>query len=229
MTARAITWDRTPHLLGPLNPLEQRHAPAWLHVAGHAEWLAERPKVSVVGSRMASADGLRRASRLSRELAEAGVIVVSGLAVGIDEAAHRAAVEAGGKTIAVIGTALDQVYPEGHRALQDRLAIEHVVVSQFPAGHPIARGNFPRRNRTMAVMVDAAVIVEAGDRSGALSHAWEALRLARPVFLLRAVVERTDLAWPSQMLDYGARVLDHTDQLLERLPLGTGDPLAALR
>jgi DNA processing protein len=228
MTDRRITSDLTRNLLGPLSPLEQQHAPAWLYVAGHVEWLAERPKVSIVGSRKASVDGVRRASRLTRELVDAGVIVVSGLALGIDAAAHTAAIEAGGRTIAVVGTALDQVYPDQHRALQDRLAIEHAVVSQFPPGHPTGRGNFPRRNRTMALMVDASVIVEASDGSGTLSQGWEALRLNRPLFLMRNVVEQSGLAWPSRMLDYGAMVLDHTDELLDRLPLGAGNPLAAL-
>lgn len=229
MTERRQTSAIPPELLGPLSPFEQQYAPAQLHVAGHAEWLRERPKVSIVGSRKASLEGLSRAARLSRELSDAGVIIVSGLALGIDAAAHRAAIEVGGRTIAVIGTPLDRVYPREHRDLQAHLERDHAVVSQFPPGYPTTKGNFPRRNRTMALIVDASVIVEANDGSGTLSQGWEALRLNRPLFIMRSVIDRGNLEWPLRMLEYGARVLDDTDQLLSHLPpVAVQDPLAAI-
>lgn len=213
-------------LLGPLNPEEARHAPKQLFAAGHTEWLHRSPRVAIVGARKASTDGLRRAARLVRILVDHDATIVSGLAEGIDAVAHTTAVEAGGRTIAVIGTPLDEFYPTKHRELQRRLMAEHLVISQFPTGHPVTRKNFPLRNRTMALVCEASVIVEASDGSGSLSQGWEALRLARPVFLMASVVDRTDLTWPKQMREYGARVLRNPEELLDRLPVAVEDPLA---
>jgi DNA processing protein len=215
-------------LLGPLNPEEQRYAPAQLFVAGHSEWLRESPRVAIIGSRKASPDGVKRASRLTKLLVEHGAIVVSGLAEGIDAAAHLGALDAGGRTIAVIGTPLSEAYPARHREQQTRLMREHLVVSQFPEGHSTTRRNFPMRNRTMALISDASVIVEAGEGSGSLSQGWEALRLARPLFLMASIVEKRELAWPRTMLDYGAMVLKQPEDLLAVLPEQVDDPLAAL-
>ncbi len=218
----------TTDLLGPLNEHERKYAPAHLWAAGHSEWLSQRPKVSIVGARRASSDGLRRAVRLSRLLVERGAIVVSGLAEGIDTAAHEATIAAGGRTIAVIGTPLSDAFPARNRALQTRLMAEHLVVSQFADGHPVQRKNFPIRNRTMALIVDASVIVEASDGSGTLSQGWEALRLGRPLWLMRSVVENASLQWPSEMLDYGASILTDPDDLLDSLPREFDDPLSAI-
>jgi len=215
-------------LLGPLNPLEQHHAPEYLFVAGHAEWLSEHPRVSIVGARQASQDGLKRAAKLARLLTDVNVLVVSGLAEGIDWAAHTVTLEAGGRTIAVVGTSLSVTYPTKHRALQERLMREHLVISQFSEGHPTTRRNFPMRNRTMALISDASVIVEAGEGSGSLSQGWEALRLGRPLFLMASILERRELKWPKTMLDYGAMVLTNPSDLLARLPGRVDDPLSAI-
>lgn len=215
-------------LLGPLNPLERLYAPKELFVSGHAGWLRQSPKVAVVGARRASSEGVRRAAKLARVLVDHRAIVVSGLAEGIDAAAHTATIEAAGRTIAVIGTALSDVYPARHRELQTRLMRDHLVVSQFRSGQPITRRNFPMRNRTMALICDASVIVEAGEGSGSLSQGWEALRLGRPLFLMASILERTDLAWPRTMIEYGAMVLRTPDDLLAQLPESVDDPLAAL-
>lgn len=213
-------------VLGPLNDLERLNAPKQLFLAGNAELLRRRPKVSIVGSRKATPEGLRRAAKLARILAENGVVVVSGLAEGIDTAAHRAAMDAGGSTIAVIGTPLNKVYPPQNADLQREIAERHLVVSQFPIGYPTYPGCFPMRNRTMALIVDASVIVEAGDTSGSLSQGWEALRLARALFFMKSVEESKTLAWPKKMIGYGAQVLDDPEELLDALPYG--EPLAAL-
>lgn len=215
-------------LLGPLNPLEQHHAPKRLFVAGHVDWLSERPRVSIVGSRRSSPGGLKRAARLAKVLTEHQALVVSGLAEGIDWSAHMAAMEAGGRTIAVIGTSLGVAYPATHRALQEQMMREHLVISQFPEGYPTTRRNFPMRNRTMALVSDASVIVEAGEGSGSLSQGWEALRLGRPLFLMASILERRDLSWPKTMLDYGAMVLKTPSELLARLPARVDDPLSAI-
>jgi hypothetical protein len=117
--------------------------------------LGEGARVSIVGSRKASPEGLRRASKLAGLLAGRGIVIVSGLAEGIDTAAHTAAIHRGGRTIAVLGTPLDQVFPRQNAALQDQIMRDHLAVSQFPAGNPIQRKNFPLRNRTMALISDA--------------------------------------------------------------------------
>jgi DNA processing protein len=153
-------------------------------------------------------------------MVERGVVIVSGLATGIDTAAHEETLEHGGRTIAVLGTPLDEAHPASNAPLQRRLMEEHLVVTQFPAGHPTLRSNFPRRNRTMALLCHASVIVEAGESSGTLSQGWEALRLNRPLFILRSVFERSELTWPEEMRQYGARVLEDVDQILQALPLG---------
>lgn len=215
-------------LLGPLNPQEQLYAPKQIFAAGHPEWLRQQPKVAVVGARKASPEGLRRAAKLARILVEHRAIVVSGMAEGIDAAAHAAAIDADGKTVAVIGTPLSDTYPAKHRALQERLMRDHLVVSQFAEGYPTTRKNFPLRNRTMALICDASVIVEASDGSGSLSQGWEALRLGRPLFLMASILEQQNLSWPRTMLDYGAMVLREPEELLAQLPEAVDDPLAAI-
>jgi DNA processing protein len=217
---------RPDDLLGPLNPVERQNAPEWLYLVGDIDLLRPRPRVSIVGTRKPSKDGVSRASRLARELADRGVVVVSGLARGIDTAAHQAAIAAKGRTIAVLGTPLDVAYPRENSALQRRIAAEHLLVSQFPPGYPSGRTNFPRRNRTMALLSDATVIVEAGEGSGSLSQGWEALRLGRELFILRSVTEAQELAWPREMLRYGAQILTHTEQLFDILPPELEESLA---
>lgn len=217
-------------LLGTLNEVEARRAPQVLYVAGDAELFRHQPKVSVVGSRKASLEGIRRAQKISRLLVERGAIVVSGLAEGIDAAAHHAAIDAGGRTIGVIGTPLDKAYPRSNAALQELMMSKHAVVSQFAPGYPTLPKNFPMRNATMALIVGASVIVEAGDTSGALSQGWEALRLGRMLFIMQSVVENPSLSWPQKMLQYGAQVLsnDNIEQFLDALPtdLVSSDGLA---
>jgi DNA processing protein len=202
-------------LFGPLNEVEQKNAPKALYVSGNTGILEEGARVSIVGSRKASPEGLRRASKLAGLLAGRGIVVVSGLAEGIDTAAHTAAMKHGGRTIAVLGTPLDQVYPRQNAALQEEIMRDHLAVSQYPVGYPVQRKNFPLRNRTMALISDATVIIEAGNTSGSLSQGWEALRLGRPLFLAKSVTEDPSLKWPAEMIHYGAEVL--SDQTIEEL------------
>ncbi len=207
-------------LIGPFNDVERKFDPKTLYCAGDVEILRRGGRVSLVGSRKASSNGLARARKLSRMLAERGVVVVSGLAMGVDTAAHVTAIESGGRTIAVIGTSLDQYYPKENRGLQERIARDHLCISQFPSGYPTQPKNFPIRNRTMALISDATVIVEAGESSGSLSQGWEALRLGRGLFIMRAVAENPTLKWPAEMVGYGARILsdDSFEEFCEWLP-----------
>lgn len=210
-------------LLGPLNEVEKKNAPAELFVAGDVNLLRAGRRVSVVGSRSASSEGLSRARRLARMLVERGVVVVSGLAEGVDTAAHTTALEAGGRTIAVLGTPLDKAYPAKNRALQERIMREHLAVSQFASGSSGGRHCFPMRNRTMALLSDATVIVEAGEGSGTIHQGWEALRLGRPLFLLESTVKTEGLEWPAELLAYGAEVLSEktVEFFFEMLPEGS--------
>ncbi|HET7466055.1 MAG TPA: DNA-processing protein DprA [Candidatus Dormibacteraeota bacterium] len=140
------------------------------------------PRVALVGSRRPSPYGEAVAEQLAAELAAAGVVVISGLALGIDAAAHRGALAAGGSTVAVMGTGVDIVYPAAHAHLaQDIVASGGALVSQFPDGTQPRRGNFPARNWTMAALSDAVVVVEAAEGSGALITAEAALDLDREV------------------------------------------------
>jgi DNA processing protein len=209
-------------LLGPLNDVEVRNAPVKFFVKGDTSLLRGTTRVAVVGSRKPSPEGQRRARKLVRELVEREVVIVSGLALGIDSIAHRTAIENGGRTIAVIGTPVDRVYPAEHEELQDLIAREHLLLSQFAPGNPIKKPNFPRRNRTMALISHASVIVEAGNTSGSLSQGWEALRLNRPLFIMQSVVDRKDLTWPREMLLHGAVPFTDVEQVLERLPSDGG-------
>jgi DNA processing protein len=217
-TASGIQTGSAEDLYGPLNDVERKNVPPQIWVQGDLELLREGLRVAVVGSRSPSPAGRQRAAQLARKLAGEGITVVSGLALGVDTIAHRTAIDSGGCTIAVLGTPLDQYQPRQNAALQDEIARDHLLVSQFPSGHPVLRSNFPRRNRTMALLCHASVIVEAGESSGTLSQGWEALRLGRPLFLLRSVVDNRDLTWPREMVQYGAFVLTKFEELLEVLP-----------
>lgn len=216
LDARTLT---PADLLGTLNEVEEKFAPERLWVAGEAELLGRSyARVSVVGSRDASPWGLERAAALSKALVERGVVVVSGLARGIDTAAHTAAMDAQGRTAAVLGTGVDVPFPPESRPIYDRmLSGGHAVVSQFPLGTWGAGRNFPQRNRTMALLSDATVVVEAGEKSGTKHQGWEALRLGRRLFFLEEVASDQSLAWPQQMIGYGAEVLriSHLDSMLE--------------
>jgi len=156
---------------------------------------------------------------------------VSGLAAGIDTAAHTAAIEAGGHTVAVLGTPLDQAYPRENAALQAVIGRDHLLVSQFAENSKVTPKNFPMRNRTMALLCDATVIIEAGPTSGTLHQGWEALRLGRLLFLTEAVVQNAWLTWPAQMMHYGAQTLSEAnlERVIENLPaLGAVADLADL-
>ena len=150
--------------------------------------------VSVVGSRKASSRGLGIAATVARELAARGVTVLGGLALGIDTAAHRAALEAGGRTVGVIGTGLDRAYPAENRDLQEEIAARGLVLSQFWPDAPPQRHNFLMRNATMSGYGLATVVVEAGEQSGSRAQARIAVEHGRPVILTSLVVERNDWA-----------------------------------
>ncbi len=178
--------------------------------------LMRHGRVAVVGTRTPTSGGVTRARRLARELGQAGVVVVSGLARGVDTEALAAALKSRGRVIGVIGTPLDKAYPAENKRLQERIYGEHLLISQFPPGQRVHQGNFPTRNRLMAALSDATAIIEAGDNSGTLHQAAECVRLGRRLFIARSIVEDPDLKWPAAFL--GQRhvsVLTSTDDILK--------------
>jgi len=220
---------RTDELFGPLNSFEAKHAPEGLYFAGDASLLSGGKRVSIVGSRKPTEQGRARTRALTRILVEHGIIVVSGLADGIDTVAHETAIAEGGRTIAVLGTPLSQAYPASNTGLLERIKAEHLAISQFPEGTPALRTNFPQRNRTMALISDATVIVEASEKSGTRHQGWEALRLGRMVFLMQSVADNPALSWPKEMIGYGAQVLRREDlpEALYDIPNFTGAGVSA--
>jgi DNA processing protein len=170
-----------------------------LFAAGDESLLARRA-VSIVGTRSVSDEGRARAQRLARELASNGVVVMSGLAKGVDRAAHEAAISVGGSTIAVIGTPLSKAYPAENADLQETIYREHLLVSPFAEGEDVFKSNFPQRNRVMAALSEATVIIEASDTSGTLHQAAECRRLGRWLFIAKSVADDPQLTWPSRFL-----------------------------
>jgi len=218
MGAPRRDWVSSEELLGALSEIEQKYAPERLFVAGKIGLPLPHPRVAIIGTRTPSPDGLRLASKLSKTLSHHGVIIVSGLARGIDTAAHTAAIEAGGRTIAVLGTPLSETYPRENAELQALIMRNHLVVSQFGEGRPVARSNFLVRNRTMALIADASVIVESGEGGGSLHQGWEALRLGRPLFIHTREFAKQGLEWPREMARYGAVQFKEPSDILDSLP-----------
>lgn len=180
--------------------------------------LLEAPCVAIVGAREVSDEGRSRAYKLARELSQAGVTVVSGLAKGVDTAAHISALQNGGRTVAVIGTPLNKAYPAENAELQEEIYAGHLLVSPFAPDERVFRGNFPKRNRVMALLSDATVIVEASDTSGSLHQAAECVKSGRWLFIMRAVAEDRSLTWPQKFIGKPqVAVLTATQQIVDAL------------
>lgn len=191
-------------------------APAVLFVKGA---LDDRPAVAVVGSRRATVYGLAAAGRLAFDLATAGVTVVSGLARGIDGAAHRAALDGGGRTIAVLGSGADVIYPPEHRRLADAVAAGGALVTEFPPGTPPLASHFPRRNRVISGLCKAVVLVEGAHDSGSLVTADYALDQGREVFAVPGSIFSDHSRAPHSLLREGARMAETADDILRDLGL----------
>tara|TARA_R110002051_G_scaffold323135_1_gene415820 strand:- start:827 stop:1558 length:732 start_codon:yes stop_codon:yes gene_type:complete len=180
--------------------------------------LLKRPCIAIIGARKASAEGERRAHQLARQLSAQGIVIVSGLAEGIDTAALTSAIEHGGDVVAVIGTPLDQSYPAKNKKLQETIYHDHLLISQFPSGSRVFPSNFPARNRTMAVLSDASIVIEASDSSGSLHQAAECVRLDRWLGIAKSVLDDPSLTWPARFLGYKKFVaLENTEQMLAKI------------
>ncbi len=186
--------------------------------------LLEKPAVALVGTRDSTHYGERTARNLARDLARAGVCVVSGMARGIDGTAHRTALEFGGATVAVLGTGVDVPYPAGHRRLHSEIAARGLVLSENPPGQTAQRGSFPKRNRLIAALASITVVVEAGHKSGALNTATHALDLGRVVAAVPGQIDSDQSAGANQLIRDGAAVITSSADLLALLGLAEAPP-----
>jgi DNA processing protein len=186
--------DRLDHLDRPPHGFWQ------LGVIGPAS-----PSVAVVGSRQATFGGMEIARSIGRELGAAGIQVVSGMALGIDAAAHDGALDAGGSTVAVLGCGIDICYPPRHAALRSRIVDSGSLITEEPAGTPPLRYNFPKRNRIIAALAHAVVVVEATERSGALSTARWAADLGREVLAVPGSIRARQSSGTNLLIRDGAR------------------------
>lgn len=203
--------------------------PAVLHVKGdqdHLVSLAERESVAVVGTRRASSYGLQVAGALGRGLAAAGLTVLSGMAHGIDSAAHLGALESGGPTIAVLAGGAERAYPASARGLHRRIAQAGAVVSELPPNIELRRWMFPARNRLVAALSATTVVVEAPERSGALLTASWASALNRPVAAVPGRITSPHAAGTNQLIADGARLIAGAQDVLDAL-FGVGARAAA--
>ena len=211
----------------PARLLDASDAPAVLHVVGDAAALSPvAPLVAIVGARRATPDGLETARALGRGLAAAGLPVVSGMALGIDAAAHAGAIDGGGPTIAVLAGGADRPYPRSKAALHRRIREVQscCVVSEMPPGFVPFRWGFPARNRMIAGLADLTIVVEAAERSGSLITAEMAQDLGRMVAAVPGPVSSPMSAGTNSLLRDGAELVRHAQDVLDSL-LGAGAPM----
>lgn len=200
--------------------------PPLLYIKGRLDLLHTRA-VALVGSRSATPQGMEDAERFARTFAAAGVTVVSGLAQGIDGAAHRGALEGVGSTVAVIGTGADLVYPAAHHALARQIAMQGAILSEWPLGTPARAANFPQRNRLIAGLVSGVLIVEAAMRSGSLITARLANEMGRDIFALPGSIHAPLSRGCHRMIKQGAKLVETPDEVLEELGFAITTPVRA--
>ncbi|KQV53611.1 DNA processing protein DprA [Pelomonas sp. Root1217] len=208
--------DYPPRLLATADP------PLLLWLQGRRELLGT-PSIAIVGSRNPTAQGGDNARAFARALARGGYTIVSGLALGVDAAAHEGALDAGGATIAVVGTGLDQVYPRRNEALAARLlAGGGLMVSEYSLGTPVLPANFPRRNRIIAGLAQGCLVVEAAVQSGSLITARQAVEAGREVFAIPGSIHSPQARGCHALIRQGAKLVESAQDVLEELPpLGT--------
>lgn len=221
----ALAWrqggsDRHIVVLGdddyPEALLEIADPPTLLYVRGNLD-LLKRPALAIVGSRNATPAGERTAEQFAAALAGAGLTIVSGLALGIDGAAHRGALAAGGATLAFIGTGIDRVYPARNHALASAIAEQGAIVSEYPLATPPLPANFPRRNRLIAGIARGVLVVEAAVESGSLITARLAGEQGREVFAIPGSIHSPQARGCHQLLRQGAKLVETANDVLEEL------------
>lgn len=233
--ASALAWGEAAeqHIIVRSDPLyppllkEIHDPPLLLYVVGQPEALL-RPQIAIVGSRRCSVDGRRNTQSFARSLAQQGFSICSGLARGIDGAAHEAALEAQGVTVAVMGTGADQVYPFAHRKLASSIRTTGALVSELPLGSGAIASHFPKRNRIISGMSLGLVVVEAAPRSGSLISARLAMEQNREVFAVPGSVRNPLSHGPHRLIQQGAHLVDAPEQIIEHLQSLLGSQLALI-
>ena len=219
---RSLTWAAQPgqHIITladaayPKALLEIADPPSVLYVRGQIG-LLQKPGLGIVGSRNATPQGLQTAENFSRTLAAKGLTIVSGLALGIDAAAHRGALAAGGETIAVIGTGADRLYPARNRELALAIVEQGAIVSEFPLGTPAIAANFPRRNRIISGLSRGVLVVEAALESGSLITARLAAEQGREVFAIPGSIHSPVARGCHRLIKQGAKLIETAQDILE--------------
>ena len=207
----------------PQRLLETPDPPTVLYVKGRTE-LLNAPAIAIVGSRNATPQGEANAEAFAAALADAGLTIVSGLALGIDAAAHRGGLRGKASTIAVIGTGIDRVYPPRNRELAREIAERGVLVSEFPLGTPALRENFPRRNRLISGLSRGCLVVEAAERSGSLITARQAGEQGRDVFAIPGSIHSPLSKGCHKLIKQGAKLVDDVRDILDELGLDGAPP-----
>jgi DNA processing protein len=196
--------------------LNSADPPLLLYIKGRPE-LLNRPALAIVGSRNASRQGENDAQAFAGALSAAGLTIVSGLALGIDAAAHRGALGGRGSTVAVIGTGADRIYPAANESLAREIAEGGVVMSEFPLGTPPVAGNFPRRNRLIAGLARGCLVVEAAERSGSLITARLAAEGGGEVFAMPGSIHSPLAKGCHRLIKQGAKLVESAQDILEEL------------
>lgn len=200
----------------PQSLLQIPDPPPLLYIKGRRE-LLDRPALAVVGSRNATPQGMINAESFSRQLSDSGLCIVSGMAMGIDAAAHRGGLDGASGSIAVVGTGLDIVYPARNHALAHELARQGVLVSEFPLGTPALAHNFPRRNRIICGLSQGCLVVEAALRSGSLITARLAVEQGRDVFAIPGSIHSTLSKGCHALIKQGAKLVECANDILDEL------------
>jgi len=212
----------------PASLLQLADAPPVLYVKGHSE-LLNQPGIAIVGSRHATPQGIATARAFALALSDAGLVVISGLALGIDAAAHEGGLDGRSSSVAVVGTGLDIVYPARNRELAHRMADAGALVSEFPLGMPALAANFPRRNRIISGMAQACLVVEAALQSGSLITARLANEQGKDVFAIPGSIHSALSKGCHALIKQGAKLVDTVHDILEELHIATSAPVAAAR
>lgn len=203
----------------PASLLQTADPPLLLYVQGRLDALGHPHKLAIVGSRNPTPQGEQNARVFARSLAESGLCVVSGLALGVDGAAHTGAMEGGGPTLAVVGTGLDTVYPKRHENLARRIAETGALVSEYPPGTPPLAAHFPQRNRIIAGLSQGTLVVEAAIRSGSLITARLAAEQGREVFAIPGSIHAPQSRGCHALIRQGAKLVESAQDILEDLHL----------
>ena len=200
----------------PKTLLEIPNPPTLLYAIGHLHWL-NFPSIAMVGSRSSTPQGEKNATDFAFSLCNQGLCVVSGMALGIDGAAHLGAIKANGATIAVVGTGLDIVYPAKHRDLAHKIAERGLIISEFPLGTPSKAQNFPRRNRLISGLSLGCLVVEANVASGSLITARLSAEQGREVFAIPGSIHSPVAKGCHQLIKQGAKLVESVQDILEEL------------